>query len=141
MNRREHRIGPGAASLLLVIVVVSLSVLSLLALIDARADHNLTRRSIDFATSQYTAAANAEYTLAALDEILVSCAENAQDGTSFWEMLANRLPEGMTLDGRTILWEETTDRGGTLLCAVEVQEPGSDVRCIWQEHAFLGAAE
>ena len=137
MKRREYRIGPGAASLLLVVVVVSLSVLSLLALIDARDDHKLAQKSIQFATAQYVSAAQAEIRLAELDEILVSCAENSQDGASFWEMLPGMLPQGMMLDGETVSWEETSGDGGTLYCSVKVQQPGAMPRYIWQEHAFV----
>ena len=42
MNKREYRIGPGAASLMLVTVVVAVSLMSLLALQRARNDRELT---------------------------------------------------------------------------------------------------
>ena len=41
MKRREIHIGPGAPSLLLVVVVVGMSVLGLLALMSARSDAKL----------------------------------------------------------------------------------------------------
>lgn len=135
MKRREYRIGPGAASLLLVVVVVSLSVLALLALIDARADHKLAQRSIQFATSQYHSAAQAELRLAELDEILVSCAEKSQDGTSFWAQLPGMLPDGMSMEENVVSWEEESG-SGTLYCSVEIQLPGTMPRYIWLEHAF-----
>ncbi|MFQ9447246.1 MAG: hypothetical protein ACLR4A_07780 [Christensenellales bacterium] len=45
MNQREYRIGPGAASLMLLVVVLSMSVLGMLALMSARSDENLSLRS------------------------------------------------------------------------------------------------
>lgn len=36
MNQREYRIGPGAASLMLLVVVLSMSVLGMLALMSAK---------------------------------------------------------------------------------------------------------
>ena len=44
MNQREYRIGPGAASLMLLVVVLSMSVLGMLALMSARSDENLSLR-------------------------------------------------------------------------------------------------
>ena len=48
MNQREYRIGPGAASLMLLVVVLSMSVLGMLALMSARSDENLSLRSASF---------------------------------------------------------------------------------------------
>ena len=45
MNQREYRIGPGAASLMLLVVVLSMSVLGMLALMSARSDENLSLRT------------------------------------------------------------------------------------------------
>ena len=47
MNQREYRIGPGAASLMLLVVVLSMSVLGMLALMSARSDENLSLRSAE----------------------------------------------------------------------------------------------
>ena len=138
MKRREYHIGPGAASLLLVIVAVSLSVLALLALIDARSDHKLTERSIQFATSQYVSAASAERKLAELDAVLASCAEKSQDHESFLAAVMEKLPAGMEMHGDTVSWEEPTASGGTLACTVAIREPGSMPRYVWQEHMFIG---
>ena len=49
MNQREYRIGPGAASLMLLVVVLSMSVLGMLALMSARSDENLSLRSAEVA--------------------------------------------------------------------------------------------
>lgn len=51
MNQREYRIGPGAASLMLLVVVLSMSVLGMLALMSARSDENLSLRSAEVAAA------------------------------------------------------------------------------------------
>ncbi len=54
MNQREYRIGPGAASLMLLVVVLSMSVLGMLALMSARSDENLSLRSAEVARLSWT---------------------------------------------------------------------------------------
>lgn len=49
MSQREYRIGPGAASLMLLVVVLSMCVLGVLALMGARSDEGLSLRSIQVA--------------------------------------------------------------------------------------------
>ena len=67
MKRRGVTIGPGAPSLLLVVVVIAMSVLGLLALMSARSDAQLTRRSLEYTVAEYERAAQAERSLAQLD--------------------------------------------------------------------------
>jgi len=136
MKKREYRIGPGAASLLLVAVVVSLSMLALMALINARGDHRLTERSVRFTVSEYTASAQAERSLAQLDAVLAECAQDAADDACYLELAAQRLPEGMYLQERTVHWEEESQYGRTLMCAVELAPLGSEVRYAWTQHSF-----
>ena len=47
MKRRGITIGPGAPSLLRVVVVVTMSILGLLALMSARSDMQLAQRSLE----------------------------------------------------------------------------------------------
>ena len=53
MERKGFRIGPGAASLLLLAVVLSMSALGLLALYSARSDAQMSERSLEVAQSVY----------------------------------------------------------------------------------------
>ena len=69
MNRREYRIGPGAASLMLLVVVLSMIVLGMLALMSAHSDENLSRRSAEVAVEVAELNAAAERTLACTAEI------------------------------------------------------------------------
>ena len=107
MNQREYRIGPGAASLMLLVVVLSMSVLGMLALMSARSDENLSLRSAEVAR-QVAKAAGA-----------------AQSEEDYLARVEAALNEAMTLEGRTVSWEETNDEGRTLACAVELEPLGA----------------
>ena len=110
MKRRGMHIGPGAPSLLLVVVVVSMSVLGLLALMSARSDAKLAARSRSFVEAEYEISARAEYTLAELDEVLAECV-GAEDVLA---AVAARLPEGFEMDGNIVSWTETGALGRSL---------------------------
>lgn len=140
MRDREYHIGPGAVSLLLVIVVVSMSVLGLLALISARGDYKLTERAVVLAEAENAAAARSEKTLAALDAILKECAEGAQDEEACLAAVQEKLPENMALSGRVISWQEVSEGGRTLFCEAEIAPLGEDVRIRWTQHMFIAEA-
>lgn len=135
--RKNFKIGPGAASLMLVIVVVALSLLALLAFIEVHGDIKLTRRSIDFAVAEYEASAQAEYRLAELDAVLVNCAEVSENEAAYIANVEAALPEGMTMTDGVVYWEQPTPEGRVLMCAVEVLPMDSDVRYQWLEHIFV----
>lgn len=136
MREKEHHIGPGAVSLLLIIVVVSMSVLGLLSMISARGDYKLTERAIDLAVSGQAASAEAEKTLSELDAILVSCAEKTQDDEEYLALIAASIPEEMTMRGRNISWKEQVSGGRTLNCTIEVLDLGKTDRILRVEHIF-----
>ena len=119
MRDREYRIGPGAVSLLLVVVVVSMSALGLLALISARGDYRLTEKSAEVILSEYEAAAEAERAFAELDALLTD-SRTAADDNEYLMMVEKALPEGMTLEGRIVSWEERSEGGRMLLCEAEI---------------------
>ena len=137
MKNREYHVGPGAVSLLLIIVVVSMSVLGLLSLISARGEYRLTERSVLFARYGHEASVQAEYKLAQLDAVLAEGERNSADDESYLAAVEANLPEGMEMDGRTVSWVEEAENGRTLLCAVEVLPYGSEERGRWKEHSFL----
>jgi len=135
--RRNFRIGPGAASLMLVIVVVAMSLLALLAFIEVHGDHKLTCRCIDFSVAEYEASSAAEYVLAELDGILAVCAAESEDDAGYLAAVEECLPEGMTLTGRSVSWEHPTPEGRVLMCEVEIMPFGADVRYEWRVHMFI----
>ena len=133
MKRRGVTIGPGAPSLLLVVVVVAMSVLGLLALMSSRSDAQLARRSLDYTEAEYERAAQAERSLAQLDGVLAACAGEED----YLAAVSRLLPEGMTLEGRVVRWTESGETGRSLCCAVELAEDGEKTRFRWMEHQFM----
>ena len=134
MNQREYRIGPGAASLMLLVVVLSMSALGMLAMMSARSDESLSLRSQDVARQVAELNVSAEQSLARLDAVLADAARTAQGEADYLARVEAALAEepeaGMTLLGRTVSWPETNDEGRTLICAVELQEWGAFPRYV-----------
>ena len=134
MNRKDYHIGPGAASLMLIVVVMAMSVLGILAMMNARSDNRLSMRSAEVAEQAYGLADAAERTLAELDAVLLACAEEAEDDEGWLALVADALPDGMTLSDRTISWTEESDGERQLVCAVELADFGEAPRTRWTEH-------
>lgn len=132
MKRRDVHIGPGAPSLLLVVVAVGMSILGLLALMSARSDARLAERSRRFAEAEYQTAARAERTLAGLDAVLLDCAGEED----YLEAVYERLPEDMDMEDSVVSWTEAGEMGRSLYCAVELAAPGETPRYQWVEHSF-----
>ena len=134
MNQREYRIGPGAASLMLLVVVLSMSALGMLAMMSARSDESLSLRSQDVARQVAELNVSAEQSLARLDAVLADAARTAQGEADYLARVEAALAEepeaGMTLLGRTGSSTETNDEGRTLRCAVELQERGAFPRYV-----------
>lgn len=141
MNRREFQIGPGAASLMLIVVVLSMSVLGMLTLMNARSDERLSARSVEVAEEIYRLDTRAEGSLAALDAVLCALAQEASGEDEFRALLAERLPEGMSLEGATVRWQETDGGTKTLVCAAEIAPLGSFPRCRMIEHRLQSGME
>ena len=67
MNKRKVALGPGAASLILIVVVLALCMMSMLTQISARNDYNLCSRSAEMVQRVYELNALSEQKLAELD--------------------------------------------------------------------------
>ena len=70
MKQYPSRMGVGASSILLILVVVSLTLFASLALLQARGDASLTKKTASGITAFYEADARAQQTIAALDDAL-----------------------------------------------------------------------
>ena len=140
--KRKSRVtfGPGAASLILIVVILSMSVLGMLALMNARNDNKLSDRSIDVVEAGYALNDRAERTLATLDGVLYTCTAVAGDDEAYMAAIRGLLPAGMLLDGRIVSWSET-DELRTLNCAVEVLPLGEGERFEWREHRLTAVTE
>ena len=131
--------GPGAASLILIVVILSMSVLGVLALMSAHSDMSLTRHSAQVIEAVYELNAAAERSFAALDDAVVAARDGADEAARL-ERLSERLPDGMTLSGRTVSWTET-DGLRQLVCAVEVFPMNETGRLQWTEHSLTAITE
>ncbi|MCQ2437385.1 MAG: hypothetical protein MJ099_03190 [Clostridia bacterium] len=105
--KRTFRIGPGAPSLMLIVVILCLTALSALMLTDARNDLALSRRAAAVAQGVAELQEQAETDYMALMETVAE----------YGEAYTDHLPEGMTLDDGDVVWQVTVD-SRTLNCRV-----------------------
>lgn len=70
MKQYPSRMGVGASSILLILVVVSLTLFASLALLQARSDAALTDKTAESVSAYYDADARAQQMLSALDDAL-----------------------------------------------------------------------
>lgn len=141
MKRKSNlSFGPGAASLILIVVILSMGVLSMLALMNARNDGRLSARSIAVVEAGYALNERAERSLATLDGVLMTCQAVSDSDETYLAAIRGLLPAGMLMDGRVIRWEES-DELRTLSCAVEVLPLGEGERLGWREHRLTARTE
>ena len=88
MNKRKIALGPGAASLILIVVVLSLCMLAMLAQIGSRNDYSLASRSAEMITRVYELSEKSERRFAALDAILAECQKETQDKEAYLQKVA-----------------------------------------------------
>ena len=134
MNRRDFQIGPGAASLLLIAVVLCMGVLGALSLVSAQGDARLSERSLKMAQSAAGLNVHAEERLAEMDVMLAEVSATVDDDGAYLAELSERLPDDVFLYDRTISWEEASDDGRRVTCAVDIAPLGEFPRLRWTEH-------
>ena len=130
MNKRKIALGPGAASLILIVVVLSLCMLAMLAQIGSRNDLSLSSRSAEMITRVYELRDQSEHRMAELDAILVHCQADAGDRDAYLALVEKNLPEDMTLDEDVVSWSEPLDNR-TMNCEVKILDPGETPRARW----------
>lgn len=134
MNRKSRvSFGPGAASLILIVVILSMSVLGILALMNARNDIKLSDRSVQVVQATYALNESAERRLASLDAMAARYAAISETDDDYAAAMRAFLPTDMTMTERTISWEET-DGVRTLECAVTLNPMGEGTRFQWINH-------
>ena len=119
--------GPGAASLILIFVVLTMSVLGMLALMSARNDLRLSERSAQVTEAVYALQARAEETRAAVDAALAEAAAGALSEEEYHVRLEALLPENTALEDGCVVWTET-DGSRAIDCALEVLPLGGAER-------------
>ncbi len=136
MSKRKVALGPGAASLILIVVVLSLCMMAMLTQIGARNDYNLCTRSAEMVQRVYELNAQSEQKLAELDALLVAAQQDAADMDTYLEKVEELLPEDMTLEEDQITWTEPLDNRN-LECIVQLLPPGEKQRTKWISHKLV----
>ena len=127
MDRKSHiSMGPGAASLILIFVMLSASVLAMLTMMNSRNDRFLSERSARVAEAVYALNAKAEESRAELSGFLIG--KQLSDTT---EMPDNRF----LAEGDTITWTEA-DGSRTLSLRVQLtaDSDGTIQKLSWVSH-------
>ena len=130
MNKRKIALGPGAASLILIVVVLSLCMLAMLAQIGARNDFSLASRSAEMITRVYELHDQSERRFAELDAVLAKCQAETQEKEAYLALVEKNLPEDMELDEDIVSWTEPLDNR-TMNCGVKILDPGEAKRAEW----------
>jgi hypothetical protein len=125
--------GPGAASIILILVILSMSVLGILSLISAREAKKLSLRSSSVIEAVYALNGKAEASFAALDAVTAKAASEGGTEEQILGKIAESLPDGMTMEDKTVRWTET-DEVRDLSCAAEIISLGDGERLKWTEH-------
>ncbi len=138
MNKRKVALGPGAASLILIVVVLSLAMLAMLMQISSRNDVSLTSRSAEMIARVYDLNADAERKLADLDEILIGCREEIGEGgmEAYLELIAQKLPAGYDLLDDEVTWMDPLDNR-IMTCTVKILPPDEKERTEWIAHKLV----
>ena len=121
--KRKVALGPGAASLILIVVVLSLCMMAMLTQIGARNDYNLCKRSAEMVQRVYELNAQSEQKLAELDAIMVTAGKDAGDMEAYLAKVKEKLPEDMSIDEDKVSWTEPLDNRN-LQCIVQLLPPG-----------------
>ena len=137
-------LGPGAPSLILIFVVLSLSVLGMLCLMGSRNDLRLSERSAQVVETVYQLNADAEERRGKLGALLAGCARDAADEDAYLEAVAAALPEDMSLTDRTVSWTHLVAWEGMnslrqLDYAVELAPLGETPRAKWVKYDMAAA--
>ena len=137
MNKRKVALGPGAASLILIVVVLSLCMMAMLTQIGARNDYNLCARSAEMVQRVYELNEQSEQKLAELDAVLVKARQKAgNDQEAYLKKVEELLPADMTLEEDKVIWTEPLDNRN-LECIVQLLPPGEKQRTKWISHKLV----
>ena len=140
MNSKSRvAFGPGAASLILIVVILSMSVLGILALMNSHNDMRLNTRSVEVAEAVYALNNQAERSYAALDEVLADFTATALSEEEYQAAIRRNLPTGMRLENDLVSWTET-DGIRTIDCQVVLAPLGESPRLQWTLHQLTAIA-
>ena len=127
--KRKIALGPGAASLILIVVTLSLAMMAMLTIIAAKNDYSLCFRSAGMIEQVYALNAASEKRLGELDAVVMK----AVGKENFLEAVKAGLPEGMTLEDDRVTWKEPLENR-TLECVIQVSDTAGADRIKWVSH-------
>lgn len=136
MKNKKVAFGPGAASLILIVVVLGMCMLSVLTLISARNDEKLSARGAEMIERYYNLASMSEKSLGELDSLLVQAGADCADETEYLNNIREKLPERMQLNDREISWTEELN-GSMMECAVKLAQLRETPRAEWIRHNMM----
>ena len=136
MRKRKVALGPGAASLILIVVALSLCMMAMLTQITARNDFNLCSRSAEMVQRVYELNSGSERRLAELDAVLYNAQKETTDMEAYKAKVGESLPEGMSLEEDRVSWTEPLDNRN-LECVVQLLPPGEKQRTRWISHKLV----
>ena len=124
MNKYGFRIGPGAASIILVIVVVTMSILGVLALSEAKTEKTLSEKSTQFVKEANLLEYNAQFTVMQLDEIISS----ARGQSDFLSYIKETIPENVSMTEDRLSFETSLDGSKFLEITIRILPDTEDER-------------
>ena len=133
-------LGPGASSLILIFVVLSMAVLGMFSLMTSRNDLRLSERSIQVTEGIYNLNQAAEERRALIDSVLIQCRENAGSENEYRKAGENALPDDVSMEDNLIVWMET-DGSRALDCALELCPLQSTGRTKWVRYDLTAETE
>ena len=139
-NKGEFRIGTGASSILMILVVLSLTALALLSFTSARNNAALSKRNLDMTVAYYNAAAELQRTIAGMDEIVMEQDSPYTDPPIWRTLLRDYLGADDTLaDDMTFTLQSDAGAGRTLV--VEgILQPDAVQRIVLTRHELSAPA-
>ena len=140
MNRQKIAAGPGATSLILIAVLLTLTILAALTMISARNDEALSVRSTETALQIYALSARGEESLAKLDQVLAQARQTGGGEEEYLAAVEENLPEGMRLEDNQVFWTEKSEERH-LNCGVRILPRSDSRRFEWTQHSVRPGAE
>ena len=130
--KRKIALGPGAASLILIVVALSLAMMAMLTIIGSKNDYSLCYRSASMIEKVYELNAASEQRMAELDGI-VAAALTEEGEELFLKKVQESLPKEMTLEDDLVSWSEPLENR-TLECMVRIRRSKDTDRIQWVSH-------
>lgn len=134
MKKRSFHLSPGAPSLVLIVVVLSMSIMGMLMYIRTQNDQRLADRSIQVAMADAALFEQAEKTYALLDETVYLGKNETDNDEAFLSLLEEKLPPELEMEldmeMRLISWVESA-QGRDLYAGVYVYPYEDEMRIRW----------